>query len=106
MYLHENWQQGLQEWSCKQARTRDIFFINNPSQVEYSGGMPSHPQSLWMCTSDSLHFLWKSRPLVSFKTWNLFLFLQVNIFSCNPFSFILFQVIVSYLQAQSLAMVH
>ena len=26
MYLHENWQQGLQEWSCKQARTRDIFY--------------------------------------------------------------------------------
>ena len=100
MYLHENWQQGLQVWSCKQIRPKDAYLSITLLKWNIVSALPP-TLSLILFTSYG-----ESRPLVSFKTWNLFLFLQVNIFICNLFSFILFQVIVSYLEAQILAMVH
>lgn len=77
------------------------LLINNPSKVEDSGGMPPHShnhiESVFL-----IHFTsnGESRPLVSFKILNLFLFLQVNIFSYSPFCFILFLATASYLEAK------
>ena len=82
------------------------LFINNPSKVEDSGGMPPHSHN-HIEPVFLIHFISnvESRPLVSFKILNLFLFLQVNIFSYSPLWFILFLATASYLEAQTLAMI-